>query len=87
MLSEKMRFGTAIVPVFTRPAALIAMSADTCNDLAGGRFILGLGISTPTIVEQWMGVPFQRPVTHLRETVEVLRTFPRRESHDGGRKR
>src|SRR5258708_32601487 len=73
MLTEKMRFGCAIIPVFTRPAPLIAMSAVTVNELAGGRFILGLGISTPNIVEQWMGVPFQQPVTHIRAKGEALR--------------
>jgi probable F420-dependent oxidoreductase len=79
MLSATMRFGSAIVPVFTRPPALIAMSAITTNQISGGRFILGLGISTPNIVEQWMGVPFRRPVTLLRETVEVLRAIFRGE--------
>jgi probable F420-dependent oxidoreductase len=79
MLSEKMRFGCAIIPVFTRPAPLIAMSAVTTNELAGGRFILGLGISTPNIVEQWMGVPFVKPVTQMRETVEALRAIFRGE--------
>ena len=49
------------------------MSAVTVNELAGGRFVLGLGISTPNIVEQWMGVPFTKPVTQVRETVEALR--------------
>jgi probable F420-dependent oxidoreductase len=73
MLTERMRFGCAIIPVFTRPAPLIAMSAVTVNELAGGRFILGLGISTSNIVEQWMGVPFTKPVTQVRETVEALR--------------
>ena len=73
MLTERMRFGCAIIPVFTRPAPLIAMSAVTTNNLAGGRFILGLGISTPNIVENWMGVPFRKPVTQMRETVEALR--------------
>ena len=75
MLTARMRFGCAIIPVFTRPAPLIAMSAVTTNELAGGRFILGLGISTPNIVEQWMGVPFQKPVTQMRETVEALRAI------------
>ncbi len=79
MLSDKMRFGCAIIPVFTRPAPLIAMSAVTTNQLAGGRFILGLGISTPNIVEQWMGVPFRKPVTLMRETVEALRAIFRGE--------
>jgi probable F420-dependent oxidoreductase len=75
VVSDKMRLGTAIVPVFTRPAALIAISSATVQRISGGRFILGVGISTPTIVEQWMGVPYKMPVTRLRETVEALRAI------------
>ncbi len=71
--TERMRLGTAIVPVFTRPAALIALSAASVQQLSGGRFVLGVGISTPTIVEQWMGVPYRLPLTRLRETVAALR--------------
>jgi len=79
MLSDRMRLGCAIIPVFTRPAPLIAMSAVTVNELARGRFILGLGISTPNIVENWMGVPFRKPVTMMRETVQALRAIFRGE--------
>jgi probable F420-dependent oxidoreductase len=71
--TERIRLGTAIVPVFTRPAALIALSAASVQQLSGGRFVLGVGISTPTIVEQWMGVPYRLPLTRLRETVAALR--------------
>jgi probable F420-dependent oxidoreductase len=73
MLSEKMRLGTAIVPVFTRPPALIAMSAMTVQELSGGRLVLGLGISSPQIIGQWMGVPFERPLTRVRDTVAAVR--------------
>jgi probable F420-dependent oxidoreductase len=72
-LTERMRLGTAIVPVFTRPPALIAISAASVQQLSGGRFILGVGISTPTIVQQWMGIPYKTPVTRLRETIAALR--------------
>jgi probable F420-dependent oxidoreductase len=72
-ITERMRLGTALVPVFTRPAALIALSAAGLQQLSGGRFILGVGISTPTIVEQWMGVPYRLPMTRLRETVSAIR--------------
>ena len=67
------RLGTAIVPVFTRPPALLAMSAATLQNLSGGRFVLGLGTSSRIIIGNWMGKSFDRPVTRLRETVEVLR--------------
>ena len=71
----KMRFGTAIVPVFSRSPALIAMSAVTVSQLTGGRFILGLGISTPNIMQGWMGHPFKKPITMMKETVAALRTI------------
>ncbi len=58
--TTKMRLGTAIVPVLTRPPALIAMSAATVQQISGGRFVLGLGISTQPIVERWMNVPYRR---------------------------
>ncbi|MGH7933574.1 MAG: LLM class flavin-dependent oxidoreductase [Candidatus Binataceae bacterium] len=77
--SERMRLGTAIVPVFTRPPALIAMSAASLQQISNGRFVLGLGITTPTIAEQWMGVPYRLPLTRMRETVAALRTAFNRE--------
>lgn len=67
------RLGTAILPVFTRPPALLAMSAASLQDLSGGRFVLGLGTSSDVIVGRWMGETFTRPLTRLREYVEVVR--------------
>lgn len=68
------RLGTGILPVFTRPPALLAMSAAALQDLSGGRFVLGLGTSSDVIVERWMGGSFTRPLARLREYVEVIRT-------------
>jgi probable F420-dependent oxidoreductase len=81
MISDKMRFGTAIVPVYTRPAPLIAMSAATVNELSGGRFVLGLGISTPNIVQNWMGVPYEKTHTRTRETVAAVRAIMKGEKY------
>lgn len=67
------RLGTGIVPVYTRPPALLAMSAAALHDLSGGRFVLGLGTSSNVIVEKWMGGRFSRPLTRMREYVEVVR--------------
>ncbi|HEX2196128.1 MAG TPA: LLM class F420-dependent oxidoreductase, partial [Actinomycetota bacterium] len=67
------RLGTGIVPVFTRPPALLAMSAAALHDLSGGRFVLGIGTSSNVIVERWMGGSFTRPLTRLREYVEAIR--------------
>lgn len=72
--TEQLRLGTAIVPVFTRPAAQIAMTSAWLQLVSEGRFVLGLGVSTPTVVEQWMGIPYERPLTRIRETVSAIRS-------------
>jgi probable F420-dependent oxidoreductase len=71
--TARMRLGTAIVPVFTRPAGLTAMHAAAMADLAPGRFVLGLGCSTPTVVETWLEVPFSRPLSRVRDTAVKVR--------------
>ena len=71
--TSSMRIGCAIAPAFTRPPALIAMSALAASQASEGRFCLGLGASTPTIVENWMGLHFERPVQRMRETVAVVK--------------
>ncbi|HEX2058864.1 MAG TPA: LLM class F420-dependent oxidoreductase [Actinomycetota bacterium] len=71
--TSTVRLGTGILPVFTRPPALLAMSAVALHDLSGGRFVLGLGTSSHVIVNRWMGESFTRPLTRLREYVEVIR--------------
>jgi probable F420-dependent oxidoreductase len=71
--TETMRLGVALLPAATRPPALLAMSAATLQDLSGGRFVLGLGASSRTIVEDWMGGDWGLPLTRLRETVEATR--------------
>lgn len=73
--SERMRLGTAIVPSFVRPVGLLAMHAAALAEAAPGRFVLGIGSSTEVIVEQWMGIPFRRPRTHVAETVRAVRAL------------
>ena len=72
--TSSMRIGCAIAPAFTRPPALIAMSALAASQASEGRFCLGLGASTPTIVENWMGLPFALPVQRMRETIAVVKS-------------
>jgi probable F420-dependent oxidoreductase len=68
-----LRLGTAIVPVFTRGPALIAMSAATVAAAAPGRFVLGLGASSPTIVSEWNGIDFDRPYRRTRDVLRFVR--------------
>jgi probable F420-dependent oxidoreductase len=68
-----MRLGTAIAPIYTRGAGLLAMQAATIAELAPGRFALGIGTSTPTIVTNWNGLPFEAPYARSRDTLRFLR--------------
>lgn len=65
--------GVAVAPAQTRAPWLLAATAATLSHLSGGRFSLGVGTSSEVIVEGWSGLPFDRPLARLRETVEVLR--------------
>jgi probable F420-dependent oxidoreductase len=67
------RTGCAIVPIYTRPPALIAMGALAAQEASAGRFALGLGASTPTIVSGWMGLEYDKPVARMRETVQAVK--------------
>jgi probable F420-dependent oxidoreductase len=71
--TQRVRLGTAIVNVFSRTPALLAMAAVTMGDLYGGRFVLGLGTSTRALVENWHGLEFNRPVARLRDAIQVIR--------------
>ena len=67
------RIGTAVVPAQTRTPMAHAMSAMTLSQMTGGNFILGIGLSSPNIVRDWAGQAYERPLTTMREHVEVLR--------------
>jgi probable F420-dependent oxidoreductase len=72
-VTRRARIGTAVIPIYTRALAVHAAGAGSVAQLAPGRFILGLGISSETIVDTWGGVPFRQPFTRMRETVSALR--------------
>ena len=71
--TERARLGTGIVGVFQRGPALLAQEAAALADASGGRFVLGIGSSSDRIVEGWNGIPFERPLSKVRETLEFLR--------------
>ena len=71
--TDQLRFGTAIAAIYTRGPALLAMTAATLADLAPGRFVLGIGTSTPVVVEQWNAIPFDAPYLRSRDTLRFLR--------------
>src|SRR4051794_29958651 len=72
--TERARLGTGIVGVFQRGPALLAQEAAAIADASNGRFVLGIGSSSDRIVEGWNGIPFEKPLSRVRETLEFLRT-------------
>jgi len=68
-----LRLGTAILPVYTRGAATLAEATASMCQAAPGRFALGIGCSSPTIVENWNAVPFEKPYQRVRDTIRFLR--------------
>jgi probable F420-dependent oxidoreductase len=71
--TQSARLGTGVVGVFQRGPALLAQEAAALADASGGRFVLGIGSSSDRIVEGWNGIPFEKPLTRVRDTVEFLR--------------
>ena len=73
------RLGTAIMQMSARTPAAAAMAAMTLDHLSGGRFILGLGVSGPQVVEGWYGQPFGKPLARTREYIDIVRSILARE--------
>jgi len=70
--TERARLGTGIVGVFQRGPALLAQEAAALASASDGRFVLGIGSSSDRIVEGWNGIPFERPLSKVRETLDFL---------------
>jgi probable F420-dependent oxidoreductase len=71
--APSLRLGTAIAPVYTRGPGLLAMTAATIAELAPERFVLGIGASSPVIVNDWNGLAFDEPFGRTRDTLHFLR--------------
>jgi probable F420-dependent oxidoreductase len=73
--TERIRLGTAIIPLGTRSIPVFAAASTTVAELAPERFALGLGVSSNVIVEQWNGMPRGRPLGRARESIALLRAL------------
>ncbi len=77
--TERMNWGTAIMQMPARTPAMTAMTAATLDLMSDGRFLLGLGLSGPQVVEGWHGQRYGKPLVKTREYVEIVREILRRE--------
>ncbi|MCP3996818.1 MAG: LLM class F420-dependent oxidoreductase [bacterium] len=84
--TNTIKVGSGILQMPARTPAMTAMTAVTLNELSVGRFLLGLGLSGPQVVEGWHGVAYGKPLGKTREYVSIVRTAIAREerlTHDG----
>lgn len=84
--TTSIKLGTGIIQMSARTPSATAMAAMTLDHLSSGRFILGLGVSGPQVVEGWYGEPYKRPLERTREYVSIIRSILRRDepvTHSG----
>lgn len=84
--TSRIRLGTGVVPIYTRTPATMAQTAATLNEVSGGRFTLGLGVSHRPVVEHWHGQSIDHPVAEMREYVAIVRAILRGEDPPAGEK-
>jgi probable F420-dependent oxidoreductase len=82
--TDQVRLGTGVVGIMQRGRALLAQEAAALADASGGRFVLGIGASSDRIVEGWNGMPFEKPLSKMSETIDFLRTALAGDRADGG---
>ena len=77
--TERVEIGTGIINVYSRTAALVAMTAAGCDYVSDGRFVLGLGASGAQVIEGFHGVPYEKPMQRIKEYIEACRMIWARE--------
>jgi F420-dependent oxidoreductase-like protein len=77
--TERVEIGSGILNVYSRSAALMAMTFAGLDELSGGRAVCGFGASGPQVIEGFHGIPYEKPMTRIRDYIEVCRKVWRRE--------
>jgi len=74
-VTERVRIGTGVLPIFSRTPASCAQTAATIDEISGGRFVLGIGVSHKVTVENWFDSKIEKPVTQMREYASICRAI------------
>ncbi len=80
--TRNIRIGVAVTPVYTRTPAVLAASINVIAQVLPGRFVMGLGSSSQTIMGQWNGIPLDQPLTRVKETTIMVRSMLKGEKSD-----
>ena len=74
-VTERIRLGTGVLPIFSRTPASTAQTAATIDEISGGRMVLGIGVSHRVTVENWFDAEIGKPVTQMREYAGIVRAI------------
>lgn len=74
-LTKSIRLGVAVTPVYTRSPSVLAATAHVISQVIPGRFVMGIGSSSQTIMERFNGIPLERPLTRVKETAQLVRAM------------
>ena len=77
--TSQIKLGTSIVNIYSRSPGALAQHFATLDELSGGRMIIGLGSSGPQVIEHFHGVPFDRPLSRVKEYVDIINMLMREE--------
>src|SRR6478735_2932381 len=83
-VTERVRLGTGVVPIFSRTPAAMAQTAATIDEFSGGRMVLGLGVLHKITVENWYGAKIEKPVAQMREYASIVRAILQGEAPPDG---
>ena len=75
MKTDTVKLGTGILPIFARTPTNTAMGAAGMAAVSDGRFLLGLGVGHAPTVESRDGIPFNQPMTRMRETIQIIKAL------------
>ena len=75
MKTDAVKLGTGILPIFARTPTNTAMGAAGMAAVSDGRFLLGLGVGHAPTVESRDGIPFNQPMTRMRETIQIIKAL------------
>ena len=83
--TERIQIGTSILNVYSRSPGAIAQEFAALETISGGRMVCGLGSSGHRVIEHFHGVPFNKPLTRIREYVDVINALIKGErlNYDG----
>ena len=73
--TSRIQVASAVLSIWGRTPATLAMTAATLHQISAGRFVLGLGASTPALAEGFHDVPFEHPASRLRDVVTAVRAL------------